>query len=260
MSKPVIEIIDDYFSRYLGYELGRVGRGQTVAVPSERRQRDEKGWGYTVAIQIHVSHERAVISSRPDLFESVEQLLVQEPKPVELLTVEWRHRIGQLVDPDQLGKLNVVLYGKSDSCPMVKNPKCRPLSESDVESYVRMKLDLYPAVNAENLATDIRRNIGDGIAFGVFDTDRLVSVSEAPAVGHMQDQIDEVGVDTLPEYRRKGYGKAVVSNMTKAILDLGRIPIYRYNPANEASLSLAKAVGYEKYGDIVEFRQRREKA
>ncbi len=81
-----------------------------------------------------------------------------------------------------------------------------------------------------------------------------MSVSDAPAIGPMQDEIEEVGVETSPNCLRRGYGKAVLSSMTRAILDIGRVPVCRYGANKEASLRLARAVGYMKYADIIQFR------
>jgi predicted GNAT family acetyltransferase len=70
----------------------------------------------------------------------------------------------------------------------------------------------------------------------------------------MQDEIEEVGVETSPNCLRRGYGNAVLSSMTRAILDIGRVPVCRYGANKEASLRLARAVGYMKYADIIQFR------
>lgn len=142
---------------------------------------------------------------------------------------------------------------------MLPCAECRRLQDSDVELFVKMKLDLYPECDPDDLATEIQRNIKDGITFGVFQEGKLVSVSEASAIGHMQDLIEEVGVETLPEYQGRGYGKTVISAMTKAILDIGRIPIYRCSSKNEGSIRLAKAIKYEKYADIIQFRKPEQK-
>lgn len=248
-------IVDQYFSVYLGYPVSQVERGQVIPVSCERRLKPEIGWGYTVAIWVHIFRQRAVISVRPDLLEALKKMLAEGVTPSEFYTLEWRKKIGSLIGSEEIGKLSHVLYCSPERCQLFPVRGCRRLEDSDVKAFVKMKLDLNPECDPKCLARDIRRNIRDGIAFGVFQEGELVSVSEAPGIGHMQNSIEEVGVDTLPEYRRRGYGKAVISAMTKAILDIGRIPIYRCNSQNKASVRLAKAIGYEKHADIIEFRQ-----
>lgn len=247
------EIVDQYFSIYLCYPISQVKEGQIIPAPCNRRLRPEIGWSHTVAIWVQIFRERAVISIRPDLLEPLKRLLIKAPEPSQLYTLEWQKKIGSLISLEETVGLVHVLYCTPGNLRLFQVPECRKLRDSDIELYVKTKLDLYPECDRNSLVRDIQRNIKDGIAFGVFQEGRLVSVSEAPAIGNMQDLIEELGVDTLPEFRRRGYGKAVISLMTKAILDVGRIPIYECSFKNEASIRLAKAVGYEKYADIIEF-------
>jgi len=247
------EIVDQYFSIYLCYPISQVEESQIIPVSCNRRLKPEVGWSHTVAIWVQIFRERAVISIRPDLFESLKKILIVVPEISQLYTLEWRKKIGSLIGSEETDGLVHVLYCTPVHLRLFQVPECRKLQDSDIELYLKMKLDLYPEYDSNYLVRDIQRNIKDGIAFGVFQEGRLVSVSEAPAIGHMQGLIEEVSVDTLPEYRRRGYGKAVISAMTKAILDIERIPIYECSFKNEASIRLAKAIGYEKYADIIEF-------
>ncbi|MFA5308195.1 MAG: GNAT family N-acetyltransferase [Dehalococcoidales bacterium] len=55
----------------------------------------------------------------------------------------------------------------------------------------------------------------------------------------------QIGVDTLPEYRRRGIGKALVGAVTQHILDKGKLPYYSTSIANIASRGTAAALGYK---------------
>ena len=52
-------------------------------------------------------------------------------------------------------------------------------------------------------------------------------------------------VSTNEEHRRKGYGKMAVASLTNSILEKSLLPIYFVNVNNEASINLAKSLGYE---------------
>jgi GNAT superfamily N-acetyltransferase len=54
----------------------------------------------------------------------------------------------------------------------------------------------------------------------------------------------QIGVDTLPDFRRRGIGKAVVSAVTKYILGQGAIPYYSTLESNIASRRIATSLGY----------------
>ena len=61
-----------------------------------------------------------------------------------------------------------------------------------------------------------------------------------------------VSVYTLPNYRQRGFGKAVVSACTTDALSRGKIPTYSAEVENVASLRTCMAVGYHSYGESLE--------
>jgi len=248
--------VERYFSLYLGRELSCVPEGKIVLVPCRRREKPEAGWARAEAVWIHIydADRRAIISARPDLVAVLGPLLADCNEPTNLLSFDWREKVSDAIGAMRVPDISRILYCQPEGLRAFECQACRRLGLADIPAFVRMKLAMYPACDPECLARDLRRNIQDGIAFGVFEGDALVSAAEAPVVAHMQDEVEEVGVDTLPGYRGRGYGKAVVSQATRAILEWGRVPIYRCRRDDEPSLRLATAVGYRRHADKVGFR------
>jgi len=54
----------------------------------------------------------------------------------------------------------------------------------------------------------------------------------------------EIGVNTQPGYRRRGWGRSVVSAMANYLLQNGRTPLYVISQNNEVSARLAERVGF----------------
>jgi GNAT superfamily N-acetyltransferase len=61
-------------------------------------------------------------------------------------------------------------------------------------------------------------------------------------------------IATHPGYRRRGYGRAVVSAMTAHALGEGTIPHYQALAANGASLALARSLGFVRYATSLAVR------
>jgi len=61
----------------------------------------------------------------------------------------------------------------------------------------------------------------------------------------------ELGIDTLPEARRRGYAAAAVTLWTAIVQQQGLVPIYSAFAWNTASLQLARATGYTSHIDGV---------
>jgi GNAT superfamily N-acetyltransferase len=58
----------------------------------------------------------------------------------------------------------------------------------------------------------------------------------------------EAGVETLPDYRGKGYAKDVVAGWARAVRSLGAIPLYGTTWENTASQAVAKKLRLATYG------------
>lgn len=58
----------------------------------------------------------------------------------------------------------------------------------------------------------------------------------------------EIGVNTQAGYRRRGWGRSVVSAMVNYLLENGRTPLYVVAQNNEASTQLAERIGFRDSG------------
>lgn len=76
---------------------------------------------------------------------------------------------------------------------------------------------------------------------GVVVDGRLASIAHS---ARQTPAACELGIDTLPEARRRGYAAAATILWTAVVQQKGLIPIYSAFAWNTASLHLAKAAGY----------------
>ena len=54
----------------------------------------------------------------------------------------------------------------------------------------------------------------------------------------------QVGIDILPDYRDRGIGKALVSQLTEALFKIEKLPYYSTGISNISSRRTAISVGY----------------
>ncbi len=249
----VDEVTKAYFETYLEVSLSGLRRGELRVAASERRRRKEEGWSRPFAIWFFLLGDRGVASVRPDLKDAVTCVTTGLADTRDVLADSVQRSV-QAACGLEFRVFNVdILSCGLDTIRIHSCPGLRRLTELDVESYLTFKQVVSPNCDLACCRRDILRNIADGCAFGVFQNDKVVSEASAPHIGVMQDRIEEPGPDTLPEYRRRGYAKAVLSHTTKAILELDRVPIYRLSKANLASLRTAQSVGYRRIAETVRF-------
>jgi len=73
-----------------------------------------------------------------------------------------------------------------------------------------------------NALCDKRKEL-DILGYGAFDNGKLVGFACSSADC---DSMWQIGIDVLPEYRRKGIAAALTSNLAVEILERGKVPFY----------------------------------
>lgn len=80
----------------------------------------------------------------------------------------------------------------------------------------------------------------DVLGCGAYDGERLIGLAACSADG---DTMWQIGIDVLPEYRRRGIAKALVTRLASEILARGKVPFYCCAWANVRSARTACASG-----------------
>ena len=247
------EVLERYFGLYLGTEISRLKVGEIRLCQSERRIEPEVGWGYTVPIWLFLVNDGAIVSVSPNLERKVEPIIGSLRRVSDLLDEAVQKTIVGAC-ATELRVLHQIIYAVTDGSIQLHTASgCRRMEQSDIPAYIALKQFMWPELDAECETLDMTRNVEDRIAYAVFEDGQVVSAASAPKIGHMQAEIEEIGIDTHPDYRNRGYAKAVLSRMTQAVRNRGGIPVCRPSVRNKASLSVIRAVGYQKFADSIEF-------
>ncbi|WDV47753.1 GNAT family N-acetyltransferase [Clostridiaceae bacterium M8S5] len=81
----------------------------------------------------------------------------------------------------------------------------------------------------------------DVIALGAFIENKLVALAGAD---DYYDDLWQIGIDTLPSYRKQGVATYLVRSLAKEIHSLGKIPYYTTWSANIPSMKIALKTGF----------------
>ena len=113
-------------------------------------------------------------------------------------------------------------------------PDCRRLADESV-----------PAAEGLRLPTHC---FPDGVVYGVVRDNKVVSVAYAHRAGVMEDMVADIGVETAPGHRRRGWARAAVSALVGHFTERGGEARYGCSPDNKASVATAESVGFVPYG------------
>ena len=89
------------------------------------------------------------------------------------------------------------------------------------------------------------------LCFGIVLDGKLVSATDSPTIPFLNDKFAMIGINTLPEYRKKGYAKTLVSAIIASILKQDKFPLWSCAEGNIGSVKTALSVGFEKFGDMI---------
>jgi GNAT superfamily N-acetyltransferase len=101
---------------------------------------------------------------------------------------------------------------------------------------------LYGTPGWGNAIGSGRRKYLDRIAIGAYDGTTLIGLAGSSADCETMWQI---GVDVLPEYRRKGIASSLITNLVVEILNTGFVPYAGCRWANVRSLKTQLAIGFK---------------
>ncbi len=116
--------------------------------------------------------------------------------------IGWMH-VCFLPDPDRV-------FGADLTCPY----ECRILGPEDFT-------DLY-LPQWGNALCSARREL-DMLGAGAYDQGRLIGLAGCSADC---EEMWQIGIDVLPEYRRQGVASALTNRLARAVFEHGKIPFY----------------------------------
>jgi RimJ/RimL family protein N-acetyltransferase len=79
----------------------------------------------------------------------------------------------------------------------------------------------------------------------LLDAERVVSVCRSVRITH---EAHEAGVETLPDFRGRGYATDVVAGWARLVRSLGAVPLYSTSWENAASQAVARKLRLVQYG------------
>jgi RimJ/RimL family protein N-acetyltransferase len=226
--------LDRFWGRELGCEPADLRTGELRLVPCGQRQ-----------LQVLATPDGIVVIGLPPLLERVSGSAtgdLLEPR-------FWAERFA--VRPERLafygpGSLS---YVTARSFQPVAHPFVRPLRRRDAGDLPRFARILHarePEI-FHSWAIGGRVTANESL-WGAYLEGKIVSVASLRPV---HKTLYEVGINTLPPHRRKGWGTAVASTATAGGLTLAPLVQWSAPLHNEPSMRIAQRLGFQPYAHFL---------
>ena len=205
-------------------------------VRTESRNEELRGLGCKYSIYVLVKDDVCIVSYAPQYADFFKKLHGMSASDI-LREIEASFRIKKM----QLMKFaeeRVHDFGSA-----------RILKKSDYPLYEEFFRATSPKADPSGWLREYFEEKAEKEYFAGYLLDgRLVSVCDAPDMPYMEDVIQHTGIVTLETERRKGYAKRTAALAAHHLIENGICPQWECHVENIASIALAEAVGYEKFG------------
>lgn len=241
------KITNEYYSKWLGVTPELIYKNGVIFIESPERDRQQLGYSCVFDVYTYVASNLIIISYSKRVSVQIEE--VRKKIVAGMATKEVTSIMKNIFNKEVKSSIK---FCYENSLNKIHPTIAIKLIESDYPKYLQFFMTENPNANVDGWLEEYFNDIcKSGLAFGIFEDDKLVSVTDAPAVPYMEDKIQEIGINTLSEYRRKGYAKLVTLGCIKSIIKNGKCPLWSCNTNNISSEKLAYSVGFRKLADVL---------
>jgi RimJ/RimL family protein N-acetyltransferase len=245
-------LIDRYLGLRLEADLAAARPGRPAFAGSPRRLRCEESYGFIHALwAVALEDGRCAVSAPPGAEQAAARAWGSRASLDALDDAESLAVLRAAVDAQLLaagaqpsvGPESSLLFAcGADTLRRHALPACRRLHDESIAAADGLWLPAHC--------------FPGGTVFGVVADGAVVSVAYAHRSGALANRVADIGVETAPGYRGRGYARACVSAVIGAYAERGGEALYGCSPANAASIATIQSCGGQLYGRSAWLRAR----
>ncbi len=240
------EITSNYYSKWLGKDnILDIESEQCQFIYSSERNKIQLGYTTQYDLILFYQPNRMIVSYGNKILPYLENLKrqLQELKSLEEIKDTLNNRLEKTVHHN----LKFVF----DKLPTYEI-KSVVLKENQYYEYLEFFKRNNP--NCENTDWLEEYFIGmtkERTCCGFFLDKTLVSCTDSPCMPYMSDAVQEIGINTIEDYRGRGYATDACVLCAQEIVKSGKCPQWSTSAENVASQKLARKVGFIKFADVL---------
>ena len=237
-------LVERFMGLRMEVDFSSLRPGRTRVVESVRRLARELSYGFIHALWwVRLEDGRTAASVPPGAGKAVSRMLRGVRSDEGIFDPELAGKLSQPVNESlAAARLPAADRALHHLCFASSGALLRRHSLAECTRLVDQSL---PAARDLTLPAHC---LGDGIAFAVVADGTVVSFAFAHRTGVMEDKVADIGVETAPGYRSRGYARAAVSAVAAHVIDRGGEATYSCDPHNAASIATAASAGFAPWG------------
>lgn len=249
MNSPNLKQISDttlaYYSLWIGQENILLQNKKGIEfLYSEERNKTQQGYGVPFDIYIFKSPERTVISYGSNAKQYISTFADNLD---ENMTIDEIGNIAERIFHVKPVRNIKYVYSRQINL----NTSAVTLTASDFHKYKEFFEKCHHVTAGDWLYDYFIGMAEKRLCCGFYLDNTLVSCTDAPDMPYMNDEIAEIGVNTLPDFYGKGFATECCKKCISNILENDLCPIWSTSSDNLASQALAEKIGFEKVADVI---------
>jgi hypothetical protein len=243
-SMNIDEITYNYYSHWTGNNIAGLNKGIHF-IYNPDRDNIPKGYSQPHDIYVFLMNDRIILSYGTRVKEKIKQ---NKDKINETATIEYLKSFLENTFLRDVGHNIKYVYKNSADCRL----KVEILKPSQYELFFEFFKGCNPNCGAYSWVEEYYLSIvSKNHCHGIIVDNKLVSATDSPDMPYMQELVQEIGINTLKEYRGKGYARAACISLIHTLLSKNMCPMWSTDNDNIASDRLARSVGFEKLADVL---------
>ena len=240
-----MNITREYYARWLGVAPEELSRQGVHFQYSTERNVTQKGYGQPYDVFLWITENRIIISYGDRAADKIHQL--KDKLHFAMGTEEVSKIVQEVWGIVPRGNIKFV-YG---SPPEIWT-KSHKMTADDFALYKAFFLAYNPDCSDVSWLDEYYMDmLNIGFCYGEIISGRLVCMNDLPGMPYMENEVREIGINTLPEYRGQGLARRVCISCIHGMLQKNICPQWATASANEASFRLAYSIGFRKLADIL---------
>lgn len=236
-----------YYADWIGIPVVKLEQPTEKVVYVKNPDRANTPAGYSDPVDIYIySSVKAVFVSYSEKSEDIVENMQANCKCYNDINILSKEIFKERA-------VRKIKYYLDEPSKVLSYSAARGLTYGDFPQYQNFFKNNNPQCTETDWLYDYFKELVDcNFIFGVLSDGRLVSVADSPSVPYRQGKVAEIGVNTLAEYRRKGYARQVCAAMLNSLTERGIAPLWSHEASNAASRKLAESLGFKHLAEVIE--------
>jgi RimJ/RimL family protein N-acetyltransferase len=236
------KITNEFYSKFCCATEEQFSSNSSVLfVEDSRREETMKGYGCKFVIYAFISQKSVIVAYSPRYSNEINELKrnINLENARQLLENAFKRNL-----------ISRKLFEFTNSS-IVDTSGAKILDVSDYKAFEEFFLNINLHLDVSSviwLKDYFQEKVKKRLFCGYFVKKKLVCVSDAPDMPYLDGVIQHTGVNTLKEFRKRGYAKKVCYLSAKNLLSMNICPQWETDENNIASINLAKSIGYKQIG------------